>query len=66
MHFCIVNYYTEFAKDIYHEYNGFKYLLHISTLIIIFFIIPILIDKIRIFCFNHIWKTIERNCPERK
>lgn len=66
MHFCIVNYYTGFAKDIYHEYNGVKYLLPISTLILIFFIIPILIDKIRIFCFNHIWKTIERSCPQRK
>lgn len=66
MHFCIVNYYTEFAKDIYHEYNGVKYLLPISTLILIFFIIPILIDKIRIFCFNHIWKTIERSRPQRK
>lgn len=65
MHFCIVNYYTEFAKDIYHEYNGLRYLLHISTLILIFFIIPIFIDKIRIFCFNHIWKTIERSCPQR-
>ena len=66
MHFCIVNYYTEFAKDIYHEYNGFKYLLHISTLILIFFIIPILIDKIRIICFNHIWKTVDKNCLLRK
>lgn len=60
MHFCILNYYTEFAKDIYKEYYGFKYLLHISTLICIFFIIPIIIDKIRIICFNRIWRADEK------
>lgn len=63
MHFCIVDHYIELAKGIYDKYYGFKYILHISTLILIFFVIPILIDKIRIIWFKHLWKTIEKTCP---
>ena len=61
MHFCIVDYYRNFASDIYMRYNGFYYLAVISLMIFVFFILPIGIDKIRIICFNRLWRIIESN-----
>lgn len=56
MHFCIRDYYIETAKGIFDNYSGMAYVMHISLMIVVFFIIPILLDKVRIFCFNALWK----------
>lgn len=60
MHFCIVGYYRMYALNIWEQCSGFTYLLTISLMITAFFISPVLIDKIRIFCFNKFWDKIEK------
>lgn len=59
IHFCIVDYYKEFAKNAFINYNGILYLLYISLFIAFFFITPIFIDKIRIYSFRGIWTFLE-------
>lgn len=64
MHFCIVDYYTQSANRIFTEYHGIIYILIISVQISIFFIIPIIIDKIRIYSFGKLWNILEKRCPQ--
>ena len=63
MHFCIVDYYTQSANRIFNEYHGIKYILIISVQIFIFFTVPIIIDKIRIYSFGKLWNILEERCP---
>ena len=64
MHFCIVDYYTHYAKKIFFEYHGIIYILFIAIQILIFFIVPIIIDKIRIYSFGKLWILLEKRCPK--
>lgn len=65
MHFCIVDYYKEYAFKIYQEYSSISYISVITVFIAIFFIMPIIIDKVRIHCFIKLWNYIERRCQQK-
>lgn len=59
MHFCISEYYLDIAKTIYNKFSGLGYIAHIVVLFIAVFMISIILDKIRIFCFNYLWNKYE-------
>lgn len=59
MHFCLSNYYKGYAKEIFHNYSGIIYFALITAFIVAVFLISVLIDKIRIVCFNLIWNKYE-------
>ena len=59
MHFCISDYYIDTAKTLYNNFSGFEYIAYIVTLFIAVFIISIILDRIRIVCFNYLWNKYE-------
>ena len=59
MHFCISDYYIDTAKTLYNNFSGFEYIAYIVTLFIAVFIISIILDRIRIICFNYLWNKYE-------
>ena len=52
--------YLHGMKFIYDNTNGFSYLLTISLVLIIIFIISVFLDKIRILVWKLFWKNVER------
>ncbi|MBR3976891.1 MAG: acyltransferase family protein [Bacteroidaceae bacterium] len=61
MHFCLRDHYTELAKEIFSKYSGIEYLAIIIAFITAVFAASVLIDKIRIFCFNFLWNKYEKH-----
>ena len=59
MHFCIINYYLNTAKELYDKFSGITYFASIIALFIAVFVISILTDRFRIFCFNFLWNKYE-------
>lgn len=59
-HFNLGDYYIQQAKYIYDNYSGLEYYIVILSYMAFIFIIAIIIDKIRIFCFNRIWNILEK------
>lgn len=59
MHFCVSKYYINSAKNIYETFSGIRYLASIVALFIAVFIISIILDRIRIVCFNYLWSKHE-------
>ena len=60
MHFCISGYYLNIAKSLYDKYTGLEYIAYVVALFITVFIISILLDRIRIVCFNYLWNKYEK------
>jgi hypothetical protein len=60
MHCCIEPYYLEYAKDIFNKFSGMVYLCVIACFMITVFVISVLIDKVRLACFNFIWNRYEK------
>ena len=58
-HFCISDYYVNTAKTLYNNFSGFAYIAHITTLFIAVYIISIILDRIRIICFDYLWNKYE-------
>lgn len=59
-HFNLSDYYIQQAKYIYDNYSGLEYYIVILSYMVFIFIIAIIIDKIRISCFNRIWNILEK------
>ena len=59
MHFCVSGYYIDMAKYIFNNFSGCIYLLAIVILFILVFVVSIIIDRIRILCFKHLWNKYE-------
>ena len=58
-------YYDSFRplmKHIYDNTNGLTYLLITFCVLFLIFVASVLIDKIRIFIWNRVWKAIENSC----
>ena len=51
--------YLDIAKTIYNKFSGLGYIAHIVVLFIAVFMISIILDKIRIVCFNYLWNKYE-------
>ena len=63
MHFCICDYYVNSAKAIYEHFSGFTYFATITVLFTIVFVISVIIDRIRIICFNFMWNKYKEIKP---
>lgn len=61
MHFCLGGYYTKYAKELFDSFSGFTYFAIITIFMVSVFIVSVLIDKIRILCFNTLWDKYEKN-----
>ena len=59
MHFCVSDYYLNAAKEMYDKFSGAIYFAAIIVFIVAVFIISILLDRIRIVCFNYLWNKYE-------
>ena len=59
-HFCLEEYYTNYAKYIFNNFSGLTYFTITITFILGVFVISVLIDKIRIVCFNFLWDKYEK------
>lgn len=57
-HFNLGDYYRLYAKHIYDNFSGIEYYFVILIYMMMVFFTAIIIDKIRIFCFNLIWNKI--------
>lgn len=60
-HFCLWNYYSLITKSIYNNYSGFEYYITIILFMTSVFIAAIIIDKIRIICFDYLWNRIDKS-----
>ena len=60
MHFCLRGYYINTAKVLFNKYAGLEYIAYVLALFIAVFIISILLDRIRIVCFNYLWNKYEK------
>ena len=60
MHFCIRDYYVDSAKAIFEHFSGLTYFAAIIALFVAVFIVSILLDRIRIVCFNYLWNKYEK------
>ena len=59
MHFCISDYYLNTAKELYERFSGITYFATIIVLFVAVFIASIILDRIRIVCFNYLWNKYE-------
>lgn len=59
-HFCILEHYKSLCLTIFNKYGGVIYLVYILLFMCLVFAIAIIIDKVRIITFNHIWQFIEK------
>ena len=59
MHFCVSDYYINTAKELYDKFSGITYFAAIIALFVAVFIVSIILDRIRIVCFNYLWKKCE-------
>ncbi|MBQ5644481.1 MAG: acyltransferase family protein [Bacteroidaceae bacterium] len=60
MHFCVRGYYIDTAKELYYKFSGISYFATIITLFVAVFIVSIILDRIRIICFNYLWNKYEK------
>ena len=60
MHFCISDYYLNTAKELYERFSGITYFATIIVLFVAVFIASIILDRIRIVCFNYLWNKYEK------
>ena len=60
MHFCVSDYYLNTAKELYERFSGITYFATIIVLFVAVFIVSILLDRIRIVCFNYLWNKYEK------
>ena len=60
MHFCVSGYYIDTAKELYYKFSGITYFAAIITLFVAVFIVSIILDRIRIVCFNYLWNKYEK------
>ena len=60
MHFCVSDYYINTAKELYDTFSGITYFAAIIALFVAVFIVSILLDRIRIVCFNYLWNKYEK------
>ena len=60
MHFCVSIYYLGTAKDLFFKYSGLTYIACIIALFVAVFIVSIVLDRIRIVCFNYLWNKYEK------
>ena len=58
-HFCVIEYYKLISLTIFNKYGGILYFVNILLFICLVFAIAVIIDKLRIFTFNQIWKFVE-------
>ncbi len=58
-HFCVIEYYKLTSLTIFNKYGGILYFVNILLFICLVFAIAVIIDKLRIFTFNQIWKFVE-------
>lgn len=59
-HFCLAEYYTNYAKEIFNNFSGVTYFAITIAFILGVFVISVLIDKIRNICFNFMWNNYEK------
>ena len=59
-HFCLTEYYTNYAKEIFNNFSGVTYFAITIAFILGVFVISVLIDKIRNICFNFLWNNYEK------
>lgn len=59
-HFCVIEYYKLISLTIFNKYGGILYFVNILLFICLVFAIAVIIDKLRIFTFNKIWKFVEK------
>lgn len=59
MHFCMSGHYLDMAKYIFNNYSGFMYMLAIITLFVAVFVVSIIIDRLRAFCFQYLQNKYE-------
>ncbi len=58
----IINYFLATSKDIFLRYDGGVYLFHILAFLVAVFLVSILIDRVRLFC----WKCLENKIRTKK